>query len=181
MSTMNKTVKIAIATIALGLGVGCHKDSQDASAAGATASLAKPATTTAVPSKPLYAARQAALLKYDANHDGMLDLLEQGRMEADRKARLDLLRARMTAGAIPGDTGNHAAVKGAALRRYDANHNGVLDPAERQHMMTEREAFLGKMKARQLATYDTNHNGKIDVQEQAIIDRRLAEMRTTAK
>jgi Ca2+-binding EF-hand superfamily protein len=51
------------------------------------------------------------------------------------------------------------------LERYDANHNGVLDPEEKAAMQADREARHKEREARLLAKYDTNHNGVLDPEE----------------
>ena len=48
----------------------------------------------------------------------------------------------------------------AALEKYDANKDGVLDRAERRQMMEDHHKMV-------LAKYDTNKNGKLDRKERA--------------
>jgi Ca2+-binding EF-hand superfamily protein len=183
MSTNHNIVKFVIAAIALVLGAGCSTDTQDAATT--------PSTKSATPAKmgPLNAARLDALQKYDLNANGELDVAERERMESERKARVEALKARINARydrngngvlepdevhTMQADRDKLSVFKGAALRRYDANHNGVLDPAERQRMLTERQAFLKDVQGKLLAKFDTNRDGKLDPQERAVMDQRLA-------
>jgi len=68
----------------------------------------------------------------------------------------------------------------ALLERYDANHNGVLDPEEKEAARKDWEARRAAHRAKMLEKYDTNHNGKIDPEERAAIkadrEARRAEM-----
>jgi len=183
MSTNHKTVKFAIATIALVWGAACRMDTQDAATPTRTQS--------APPAKvgPLSTARLDALQKYDLNGNGELDVAEKEQMESERKARVVALKARINAPydrngngvlepneeqTMQADRDKLSAFKGAALRRYDANHDGVLDPAERQRMVTERQAFLKDVKGNLLAKFDTNRDGKLDPQERAVMDHQIA-------
>jgi len=79
------------------------------------------------------------------------------------------------------DTDRLSVFKGAALRRYDANHNGVLEPAERERMVSERQAFLANARGRLVAKYDTNGNGALDAPERAAMDRELESKKTNTK
>lgn len=49
------------------------------------------------------------------------------------------------------------------LAKFDANHNGVLDPDERAAM----EKFKAERKAQRLAKYDKNGDGKLEKSEKA--------------
>ena len=55
------------------------------------------------------------------------------------------------------------------LERFDANHNGVLDPEEKQAARAEfkakREQAGEERHAQVLAKFDANHNGTIDPEE----------------
>jgi Ca2+-binding EF-hand superfamily protein len=70
------------------------------------------------------------------------------------------------------------------LEKYDANHNGVLDPEEKEAAKTEfrarREQGREQRQAKLLEKFDTNHNGTIDPEErqamQAQREARRAEM-----
>ncbi|MFI5336469.1 MAG: hypothetical protein ACHQ5A_06775 [Opitutales bacterium] len=67
------------------------------------------------------------------------------------------------------------------LEKYDANHNGKLDPEEKAQMEADRKAEHDK---RVLAKYDANHNGTLDPEEKAQMeaDRKAAkEKRQAAK
>jgi hypothetical protein len=177
MSTKNKTVKFVIAATALVLGAGCSKDPPPDPAKSAPITTATPAKA-----KPLTAARLATLQAYDSNRNGVLDPAERQRMEEERKARIEALKARINAqydlnnnGALDrgeaqtmrADTNKLSVFKGAALRRYDVNHNGVLDPAENDRMVLERQELVQKARAGALAKFDINHNGQLDAQERA--------------
>ena len=50
------------------------------------------------------------------------------------------------------------------LEKYDANHDGQLEPEEKGQMKADRKAEHDK---RMLAKYDANHNGKLDPEELA--------------
>jgi hypothetical protein len=76
--------------------------------------------------------------------------------------------------AMQADRDKLSGFKGAALRRYDQNHDGVLDPTERQRMQTERQGFLKDMNGKLLARFDTDHDGKLDPQERVVMDHQLA-------
>lgn len=53
------------------------------------------------------------------------------------------------------------------LEKYDANHNGVLDPEEKEAAKADREARHKQREAKMLAKYDANHNGVLDPNEKA--------------
>ena len=180
MST-NKITKLALAAIAIALTGGCQASQDLAPAHDAPAAGGK--------ARPLTAAHLEALQNYDRNADGQLDLVEQQRMEAERKARIDALKARINARydrngngvlepdeqrTLQADRDRLSHFKGRALRRYDTNHDGVLDPDERRRMVAERKAFLGDMKGKLLARFDANHDGKLDRQERLAMDQQLA-------
>src|SRR5207237_8605995 len=59
--------------------------------------------------------------------------------------------------------------KAALLEKYDANHNGVLDPDEKAAMKKDWDAHRAARHAKLLEKYDTNHNGTIDPEERAAI------------
>jgi hypothetical protein len=191
MSTNGGKVKSVIAGIALVLGVGCGKNAETVATAAPTPVAAAP-----VKVKPLEAARLDALKKFDVNANGELDPAEKVRLVAERKARIETLKARINArydrngnGALEvgevqtmqADTDRLSVFKGAALRRYDANHNGVLEPAERERMVSERQAFLANARGRLVAKYDTNGNGALDAPERAAMDRELESKKTNTK
>jgi hypothetical protein len=183
MSTNNKMVNLVIAAVALVLGDGCRKDKEDGATGAATVAPAQSATAvTPANKKPLTAARLATLEAYDFNRNGRLDPAEQERMDAERKTRIEALKAQINArydqngnGRLePGevqtmqaDRNKLSVFKGAALRRYDVNHNGVLDPAERDRMVVERQELVRNARAGTTAHYDTNHDGVLDLVERA--------------
>jgi EF hand len=51
------------------------------------------------------------------------------------------------------------------LEKYDANHNGVLDPEEKAAAKAEWEAHRKEREARMLERFDANHNGVLDPEE----------------
>jgi Ca2+-binding EF-hand superfamily protein len=79
-----------------------------------------------------------------------------------------------------GRHGHRHMDRAALLEKYDANHNGVLDPEEKEAAKKDWEARRAEHQAKMLEKYDTNHNGKIDPEEQAAIktdrEARRAEM-----
>jgi len=66
------------------------------------------------------------------------------------------------------------------LEKFDANHNGVLDPEEKAAAKAEWESHRKERQAKLLEKFDTNHNGTIDPEErqamQAQREARRAEM-----
>ena len=68
-----------------------------------------------------------------------------------------------------GRGGRHHFDEKALLEKYDANHNGVLDPEEKEAAKKDWEARRAAHQAKMLERYDTNHNGKIDPEERAAI------------
>jgi Ca2+-binding EF-hand superfamily protein len=68
-----------------------------------------------------------------------------------------------------GGRGHRHMDKAALLAKYDVNHNGVLDPEEKEAAKKDWEARRAEHQAKMLEKYDTNHNGKIDPEEQAAI------------
>ncbi len=79
-----------------------------------------------------------------------------------------------------GGHGHRHMDKAALLEKYDANHNGVLDPEEKEAARKDWEARRAAHQAKMLEKYDTNHNGTIDPEERAAIkadhEARRAEM-----
>src|SRR3954470_17804701 len=53
------------------------------------------------------------------------------------------------------------------LEKYDANHNGVLDPEEKAAAKADWEAHRKEREAKLLEKYDANHNGVLDPEEKA--------------
>ena len=51
------------------------------------------------------------------------------------------------------------------LEKYDANHNGVLDPEEKAAAKADWEAHRKEREAKMLERFDANHNGTIDPEE----------------
>ncbi len=59
----------------------------------------------------------------------------------------------------------HHRNKQALLEKYDVNHNGVLDPEEKEAAKKDFEARRAERHAKLLEKYDTNHNGTLDPEE----------------
>ena len=53
------------------------------------------------------------------------------------------------------------------MKKYDANHDGMLDDAEKATMKADADAKAKEMKAANLAKYDVNKDGKLDDAEKA--------------
>src|SRR6266487_1375352 len=51
------------------------------------------------------------------------------------------------------------------LEKFDANHNGVLDPEEKAAAKAEWEAHRQEREAKMLERLDANHNGVLDPEE----------------
>lgn len=51
------------------------------------------------------------------------------------------------------------------LEKYDANHNGVLDPEEKAAAKADWEAHRKERDAKLLERFDANHNGVLDPEE----------------
>lgn len=65
-----------------------------------------------------------------------------------------------------GGRGHHGgAMKAQMLEKYDANHNGVLDPEEREAVKADRQTLRGERHQKMLEKFDANHDGKLDEQE----------------
>jgi Ca2+-binding EF-hand superfamily protein len=79
-----------------------------------------------------------------------------------------------------GRHGRRGPSEAQLLEKYDANHNGVLDPEEKAAAKADWEAHRKEREAKMLERFDTNHNGKIDPEErqamQAQREARRAEM-----
>ena len=64
------------------------------------------------------------------------------------------------------------------LKKYDKNHDGVLDDAEKAVMAADKAAHQEKIKAmhaEMLAKYDTNKDGKLDDTEKAAARKAMGE------
>jgi len=57
--------------------------------------------------------------------------------------------------------------KPASIEKFDANHDGTLDDAERAQMKAAWQAKRAERKQAALATYDANHDGTLDDAERA--------------
>jgi Ca2+-binding EF-hand superfamily protein len=81
---------------------------------------------------------------------------------------------------LGGHHGRRGPSEAQLLEKYDANHNGVLDPEEKAAAKADWEAHRKEREAKMLERFDTNHNGKIDPEErqamQAQREARRAEM-----
>jgi EF hand domain-containing protein len=83
-----------------------------------------------------------------------------------------------------GRHGRRGPSEAQLLEKYDANHNGVLDPEEkeaaRKEFRARRAQGREQHQARLLEKFDTNHNGKIDPEERQVMqaqrEARRAEM-----
>jgi hypothetical protein len=51
------------------------------------------------------------------------------------------------------------------LEKYDANHNGVLDPEEKAAAKADWEANRAEREKKMLERFDANHNGVLDPEE----------------
>jgi len=81
--------------------------------------------------------------------------------------------ARADQGDDTGMGGHHRHRRGPSqeqlLEKYDANHNGVLDPEEKAAARKDWQARREQARAKFLEKYDTNKNGKIDPEEREAI------------
>ena len=59
------------------------------------------------------------------------------------------------------------ATKNKVLEKYDKNHDGKLDDAERAELQKDREAARKERQAEMLKKYDKNGDGKLDDTERA--------------
>lgn len=60
------------------------------------------------------------------------------------------------------------------LQKFDADGNGVLDPAEKEALHKDIIARLGALRAKSLQRHGTNQNGVLDPQEKAARDQARA-------
>ena len=67
----------------------------------------------------------------------------------------------------PGCAAKREGFRDKMLARYDANGNGVLDPAEKAKMHADFQAKREERKAERLARFDTNKDGVLDPTEMA--------------
>ncbi len=129
---------------------------------------------------------RAALPRWDANRDGVLDPQERAairervradlapqsgevleRWDLDGNGKLDAFEI----DALRRDQKlREAKAHAVALRRYDRNGNGVIDPDERAEMRRNNAAFLQRAQADVLRAYDLNRNGVLDPDEQARLE-----------
>src|SRR5262249_60680302 len=76
----------------------------------------------------------------------------------------------------------HHRNRQALLDKYDVNHNGVLDPEEKEAARKDWEARKAQRQARLLEKDDANHNGVLDPEEkEAIKADRQARRRDTRR
>ena len=77
--------------------------------------------------------------------------------------------ARADQGEDKGFGGHHGGGRGPSqaqlLEKFDANHNGVLDPEEKAAAKAEWESHRKEREAKMLERFDANHNGTIDPEE----------------
>ena len=64
-----------------------------------------------------------------------------------------------------GRHGRRGPSQALLLEKYDANHDGVLDPEEKAAAKADWEAHRKEREAKMLERFDTNHNGTIDPEE----------------
>src|ERR1041384_5720451 len=65
-----------------------------------------------------------------------------------------------------GHRGRHRGPSQAQLlEKFDANHNGVLDPEEKAAAKAEWESHRKEREAKMLERFDANHNGVLDPEE----------------
>ncbi|MDD2716849.1 MAG: hypothetical protein PHW04_13225 [Candidatus Wallbacteria bacterium] len=94
--------------------------------------------------------------KLDTNHDGVLSREEfQACQPVVRKMGEALSRIRQIVNG--GDNKAIGKLKEYALKTYDLNHNGKLDPEEKDVMKKDREELVKK--------YDSNNDGKLQPEE----------------
>ncbi|HEY4416805.1 MAG TPA: EF-hand domain-containing protein [Verrucomicrobiae bacterium] len=93
------------------------------------------------------------LVKYDFNHDGMIDLAEREQALDDTAfiaAQLDLI-----------DTNHNGWLDGAEVAYFDANQNKILEPRE----LAGIGIALHLLAARIMRTFDVNNDGVLDLSE----------------
>jgi EF hand domain-containing protein len=64
-----------------------------------------------------------------------------------------------------GRHGRRGPDRAQLLEKFDANHNGVLDPEEKAAAKAEWQAHRKEREAKMLERFDANHNGTIDPEE----------------
>jgi hypothetical protein len=64
-----------------------------------------------------------------------------------------------------GHHGRRGPSQAQLLEKFDANHNGVLDPEEKAAAKAEWESHRQGRQAKMLERFDANHNGTIDPEE----------------
>jgi Ca2+-binding EF-hand superfamily protein len=64
-----------------------------------------------------------------------------------------------------GHQGRRGPSQAQLLEKYDANHNGVLDPEEKAAAKADWEAHRKEREAKMLERFDANHNGVLDPEE----------------
>lgn len=67
--------------------------------------------------------------------------------------------------------------KAAMLAKFDANQNGVLDPAEKQQLVEARKAKRAEKRAAMLTKFDANKNGALDPAEKTVMREQRIEKR----
>lgn len=131
---MKASTLIALGTL---LGSSAFLAAQDTPAAPATP--ARPARTARAQRPPT----ADEIKQFDKDGDGKLD-------ETEMKAMLDARKAKFE------------AAQKALLEKYDANHNGILDPDELAKARADHEAELIKK-------YDKDGDGKLSDEERKAI------------
>jgi hypothetical protein len=64
-----------------------------------------------------------------------------------------------------GRHGRRGPSEAQLLEKFDANHNGVLDPEEKAAAKAEWESHRKEREAKMLERFDANHNGVLDPEE----------------
>ena len=64
-----------------------------------------------------------------------------------------------------GHHGRRGPDQAQLLEKFDANHNGVLDPEEKAAAKADWESRHKERQAKMLERFDANHNGTIDPEE----------------
>jgi Ca2+-binding EF-hand superfamily protein len=65
--------------------------------------------------------------------------------------------------------GSGGGDRGAIMKKYDTNGDGVLSDAEKAQMRADFQAKRAAMKQKMLQKYDLNHDGKLDAAERKLM------------
>jgi len=72
------------------------------------------------------------------------------------------------------DSGAPEGMRAKILEKYDTNHDGELDDAERAAMRADFQAKRAARRQEMLARFDTNKDGKLDANERKVMRDTLA-------